>query len=152
MLRPNPAIRADATSLLVAREASLIRMIRAARQRMLNRFFDHTPSDGACLLRFPQGRDCGPQICGVLRLLAIDTVSTTPFHCEVSHSVPKRPHCGPLVQPNSRARLAVICWFACVSLLLATAPVLWKGLLDEPSVRVGCSSDETSAERTVGYD
>jgi len=53
MLRPNPAIRADATSLLVAREASLIRMIRAARQRMLNRFFDHTPSDGACLLRFP---------------------------------------------------------------------------------------------------
>jgi hypothetical protein len=97
MLRPNPAIRADATSLLAARETSLIRMVRAARQRMLNRFL------------------------------------TTPFHCEVSHSVPKRPHCDPQVQPNSRARLAVICWFACVSLLLATAPVLWKGLIDERS-------------------
>jgi hypothetical protein len=46
MLRPNPAIRADATSLLAAREASLIRMVRAARQRMLNRFLTTPPPTG----------------------------------------------------------------------------------------------------------
>jgi hypothetical protein len=46
MLRSNPAIPTDAASLLAVREASLIRMVRAARQRMLNRFLTTSPPTG----------------------------------------------------------------------------------------------------------